>query len=1009
MREERMPLIQDRVPSNLQRATSEYGSSTNGGGQVQAVRMGIRIFIITLVARRSSVDTSYHHGHWKYETSSDAMELLKDHPDLEGPHAEVMGPRANLRRGFTPPPSQPFRLSESEAESAPLTAVRTHRPAPICPSKTPKCFKYFLGGSLTVAAIFIIIFLALFLPIFRRVPPPVEVLNDAGELNTTIAPPSASSQVTVPSTIEVTPVTSEVAPSSTAEVTVPSTVEVTPVASEVNAPSSTEVNASSSASISAQPVISSSTELSDGPASTTPLKDSVPGLIIVPDDTNPKKLPAPLALPVLQAALSQALQGAQKQLEQTRDAIRTGKVVQKGSPSAKHGHRLRPVLPPAKQKHWQALALNLASQEIAKVAKDNNITTDDDFWDSLPQVGPPDTCDLDPEPIVCDEDAVKYRRVDGRCNNLRNPLWGSTMSTYRRLLPPDYADGVGLPRVASDGTDLPSARTVRTTVHPNQYHGSAFFTNIAMVWGQIVDHDVTLTNSFSVAPAGVRKQSNGQTSFLDGSIIYGSTVEQQVIVRAFSEGKMLITNSDEGTGDLLPVSKELNDGCNKEDEFSKGNYCFLSGDLRVNEMLSLASVHTLLVREHNRVATELLRLNPSWDDEKTYQEARKIVSAQIQHITYNELLPIILGKNLSKYNIDLAPAGTYFEGYDDDADPTITAAFAAAAYRFGHSMIQGLVKLDRQMNGSREVDWIQLKDLLFHPFSLHQPGTMDAVLRGQVDQETQEVDPYFTNQFQERRPPYRLSSSPFRVDLHQGSDHQTFIRFASSTLGLCSDRLILRCRADGHPPSKYAVELHGIPRSFNLVVSVRNPFRGGSAEVGQIFVDVVNNGRGIAFCHALVFEDESCSLVARGLSLEPRHCLLRPRETATFIVTPPPPSHGDTSSLLSSATLFLLSGEEIGRQEFKRSLAAAGRPAETSPDLRRARLEPPSILAQFEIMRGSSSSPCLLAPPESSLKALTVNVAADILAEGLTGLKQILFNPDDVLKTLDTLDDTIVP
>ncbi|CAG0889704.1 unnamed protein product [Cyprideis torosa] len=50
-----------------------------------------------------------------------------------------------------------------------------------------------------------------------------------------------------------------------------------------------------------------------------------------------------------------------------------------------------------------------------------------------------------------------------------------------------------------------------------------------------------------------------------------------------------------------------------------------------------------------------------------------------------------------------------------------------------------------------------------------------------------------------------------------------------------------------------------------------------------------------------------------------------------------------------------------------------------------------------------------LPPPESSLKALAVNVAADILAEGLTGLKRILFNPDDVLETLDSLDDTIVP
>ena len=58
-------------------------------------------------------------------------------------------------------------------------------------------------------------------------------------------------------------------------------------------------------------------------------------------------------------------------------------------------------------------------------------------------------------------------------------------------------------------------------------------------------------------------------------------------------------------------------------------------------------MHTLWLRQHNRIVKQLSLIN-KWGAERLFQETRKIVGAQLQVITYNEFLPLILGKQTVK-------------------------------------------------------------------------------------------------------------------------------------------------------------------------------------------------------------------------------------------------------------------------------------------------------------------------------------------------------------------------
>lgn len=58
------------------------------------------------------------------------------------------------------------------------------------------------------------------------------------------------------------------------------------------------------------------------------------------------------------------------------------------------------------------------------------------------------------------------------------------------------------------------------------------------------------------------------------------------------------------------------------------------------------------MREHNRIANTLADLNRHWSEDKLYEESRRIVIAQLQHITYNEFIPLLLGRKSNFIQLD---------------------------------------------------------------------------------------------------------------------------------------------------------------------------------------------------------------------------------------------------------------------------------------------------------------------------------------------------------------------
>ncbi|NET46226.1 peroxidase family protein [Okeania sp. SIO2B3] len=358
---------------------------------------------------------------------------------------------------------------------------------------------------------------------------------------------------------------------------------------------------------------------------------------------------------------------------------------------------------------------------------------------------------------------MNFRTFDGSNNNFDNPQYGETGENLLRLAPANYGDGI------SELIDGPNARVISNTVF-NQSESILDPRNLSdytWLWGQFIDHDVTLSelqdeteetiniaipnddpffaqgssipvtrSLFDVTtgtdPTNPREQFNELTAWIDGSNVYGSDQDRADWLRSFGNGKLKVT--EHSTGDLLPTQDGDPNAPHMGMDGRIGPSTFVAGDVRANENSALASIHTLFVREHNRIAEIIeathtdLPLDPIARDEEIYQRARKIVGAQIQKITYDEFLPA-LGVTLDPYG-----------GYDSTVNPNISTEFSTAGFRLGHTMVSSNLQHLNEDGSSTEFGPLNLSEVFFRPDSITDKGGIDPVLRGLASQVQQKND-----------------------------------------------------------------------------------------------------------------------------------------------------------------------------------------------------------------------------------------------------------------------------
>lgn len=224
---------------------------------------------------------------------------------------------------------------------------------------------------------------------------------------------------------------------------------------------------------------------------------------------------------------------------------------------------------------------------------------------------------------------------------------------------------------------------------------------------------VSRASGVEVQADGTHRVYNDNTAYLDLNTVYGSDDTVASKLRAGTHGKMAVSDSKDITivnmmtqqpftytfENFLPLYEDIQVPINPqfidngEPNATPSNMVFSAGDDRVNENIGLTFFHNLFLREHNRIADELIDSNLVWKllpnlfDDVIYEKARMINIAQYQKIVYEQFFKSSYGQ----HNYD--KLGDY-TGYNPFVETATSQLFAGAIFRYGHFSMRNYFALN---------------------------------------------------------------------------------------------------------------------------------------------------------------------------------------------------------------------------------------------------------------------------------------------------------------------------
>lgn len=363
-------------------------------------------------------------------------------------------------------------------------------------------------------------------------------------------------------------------------------------------------------------------------------------------------------------------------------------------------------------------------------------------------------------------DCPNQPAVSGLCNNRANTLSGVTLQELRR-------DGDHKRFPTSTLTNMmPSPRHISNVIFKGQNDKVApMNVNALMVFfGQFIDHEIVGTSGELIdtdAAAPIPRVEDNEkmeftrsavlrfpyseccqipysrgrvwesppfnflTSFIDGGAIYGSSNLRAYTLRTFRNGKLILKRT--GGDTQLPFNnrKHLPFLLENEGENDAGNL-FAAGDLRANENTFLLAIHTLFAREHNRVCKMLqewlkrYKMRQYLKDGWLYRQAKQIVIAELQSVTFNEFVPAMLGEGaLGKYT-----------GYNPHVDARISTFHSSFAYRWGHSGVPEILEIKDKRGTTRRRT---LKEMFFNT-KLYEEHGLEHIILAAMNTRAADID-----------------------------------------------------------------------------------------------------------------------------------------------------------------------------------------------------------------------------------------------------------------------------